>query len=209
VNIARELPPATEAALCANQRRDEVLTDYARSLIRYKARQLSRRTGFTRFDCEDLEQDLWLSLLKQIDQFDPKRASLNTFIDRVVNSSAAMILRDRCRRKRSAGFQTQSLDRTHVANSDEPIPLRSVISADDLSRRTGAASADETTRQEDEEAITAAIGVMPPKLRDVCRRLMGGNVLSVARDLKTSRRQIRSALAETRAYFVQAGFGDS
>jgi len=68
--------------------RDRVLTEYAESSIRVKARQLTRRPEFNRSDREDLEQELWLALLSQAGQYDPKRASLHTFIDRVVASAA-------------------------------------------------------------------------------------------------------------------------
>ena len=91
----------------SSQRNDFVLTDYARTLIRFKARQLCRLHGFSRSDEEELQQDLWVAVVKQADNFDPQRSSLDTFIDRVVNTQVAMILRERRRKKRSTAGQAQ------------------------------------------------------------------------------------------------------
>ncbi|MDW8266077.1 MAG: hypothetical protein RMJ52_12190, partial [Gemmataceae bacterium] len=64
-----------------------ILTDYAKKLIRIKARQLSHRRDFHDIACTDLEQELWLVLVKAARLFDPAKASLDTFIDRVVNTA--------------------------------------------------------------------------------------------------------------------------
>lgn len=185
---------------------DAFLTDYATSLIRFKARQLCRRDGFSRSDQKDVEQDLWLALLCQAEAFDPDRASIDTFIDRVVNSAVRMILRDRRRQKRANGFHAQSLDAPAAGQEGECQSLGAGLSDADRARHRGACPTDEATLREDEEAIEHAFRQMPQPLRDVCRRVMGGSISSAARELGTSRRQIRNALAEARPYFERAGF---
>lgn len=189
--------------------RDAVLTDYAHTLIRFKARQLSRRSGFTRSDQDDLEQDLWTVLLSQAEAFDPDRASIDTFIDRVVNSAVLMILRDRRRQKRANGFHTQSLDAAPQRSGPSSTAAGSDLSAEDRCRHRGAAPVNESQRAVDRDAAEHALDEMPAPLRDVCRRVMGGSISSAARELGRSRRQIRNALFEARAYFERAGFGDS
>lgn len=191
------------------QTQETVFTDYARSLIRVKARQLVRTPGFNNSDQHDLEQDLWLSLLSLADRFDPDRASLNTFVDRIVSMAVRMILRDRRRLKRAPGLLAQSLEHSTVISGGESVPLRSGVSPTDLSRRTGGSPEERSARQEDAEALRFAMDAMPRRLRNVCRRMMAGNVSSVARDLKTSRRQIHNAMTEARPYFERAGFGNS
>jgi hypothetical protein len=78
--------------------KDFVLTNYARNLIQVKARQLCRRREFLPADQADLQQELWLMLCERADAFDPAKASLDTFIDRVVNTAVGVILRNRQRR---------------------------------------------------------------------------------------------------------------
>jgi len=187
---------------------DAVLTDYANSLIRFKARQLSRRAGFSCSDQEDLEQDLWAALLSQAEAFDPDRASLDTFIDRVVNSAVRMILRDRRRQKRANGFHTQSLDAQGPGGNCNATSPACGLDEHDRRRHRGSVPTDETARRDDRDATEHALHQMPAPLRDVCRRVMGGSISSAARELGRSRRQIRNALAEARAYFERAGLGD-
>lgn len=184
--------------------KDFVLTDYARNLIKFKARQLSRLRSFSKSDRDDLQQELWLSVAHYADKFDPARASLDTFIDRVVNTAVAMILRDRQRKKRDNGFDTVSLDAIPAEGHDD-VPLSSQVSDDILSHRIGTERRNETEHRETAEAIQTALVSMPAELSDVCRRVMGGSISSVADDLGISRRQIRNALASARPYAEQAG----
>jgi hypothetical protein len=47
------------------QGKEFVLTDYAKNLIKFKARQLSQRQDFQSAEPEDLQQELWLALVKR------------------------------------------------------------------------------------------------------------------------------------------------
>ena len=184
-----------------------VFTEYAKSCVRVKARQLSQRSEFRQSDEDDLQQDLWLTLLNESRRFDPQRASLNTFVDRVVNSAACMILRRPYRQKRAQGRRALSLERTRVAVSGEvKKPLAHFISDADLARRIGATRSDETARHDDAKAFDHAVDAMPDDVRDVCRQVMGGSISSAARELGMSRRQVREALQAARPYFERAGF---
>ncbi len=186
-----------------------VFTEYAKSCIRIKARQLSQRSEFRRSDEDDLRQDLWLTLLKEAHRFDPERASANTFVDRVVNTGAAMILRRPYRQKRAAGEKALSLDSTKVAiDGESRKPLSQFVSDADLARRTGAAGNEDDARRDDRKAVAHALDAMPDNVRQVCRQVMGGNISTAARCLGMSRRQVRAALQAARPYFELAGFSD-
>jgi len=76
------------------------LSEYASKLIKHKARQLVGRFGFTRSDHADIEQELALHLIEHMDQFDPRRSSLNTFLNRIVDRRIISILRQRCAQQR-------------------------------------------------------------------------------------------------------------
>src|SRR4051794_20232710 len=90
---------------------DARISAYAQALIKLKARQLSAKPGFRASDEPDLEHDLAVALLNQIDRYDPdRRASRDTFANRVVESAAKMILRARRRVKRAAGFRAKRLE---------------------------------------------------------------------------------------------------
>lgn len=182
-----------------------VLTDYARSLVRFKTKQLMDRWEFQDAQPEDLQQDLWLALLRAAPQFDPAKASLDTFLDRVVNTSVAMMLRARKRFKYGHAVMTQSLDRERAPHSDLQESLSAVIAPDDLARRTGAVCRDDASLRERAEAIDHALTRMPSAMRQVCEGLMSGSVASVARRMGVSRQKIRRLASAAQPYLEQAG----
>jgi hypothetical protein len=184
-----------------------LFTQYAQSCIKFKARQLSRRSEFSRSDEGDLENDLWVALLGKAGSFDPERSSPNTFTDRVVSTSAGMIVRGPYRQKRAPGRGAISLDCTKDAvNDDGKKPLAECISEADLSRRTGVARQDEIAARVDAAALDHAFSMMPEEARDACRLVMGGSITSAARDMGTTRHRIRELLQIARPYLERSGF---
>ncbi len=181
-----------------------VLTDYAQNLIRIKARKLSRQRHFRHAEEEDLRQELWMAVVNQADKFDSSRASLDTFIDRVVNSAVVMLVRERQREKRAEGFQAVSLDSTHLSNQSNQ-SLASQISNEDSHRRTQVVPADPIEATERKEAVDVALEGMPTELRDTCGRLMQGSIASASREEGISRRQIRKSLAAARRFLERSG----
>ena len=190
--------------MSSTQGKEFVLTDYAQKLIEFKARQLSRRPGAGRPDRDEIRQELWLAVINQADRFDPSRASLDTFIDRVVNSAAAVIVRGQERRKRANGLHLVSLD---VPDGDDRSnqPRGAKLSDDDQCRRLGTQRRDAVADREQAEAVASALSHMPPEVSDVCRRVMGSSILSAAKELGTSRRQVRNALAAAEPFLAEAG----
>jgi len=186
-----------------------VLNEHAKRLIRIKAQQLVRHPGLNQSDRDDMEQELTWRLWEKADQFDPQRAALNTFIARVLDSAVAMILRDRRRLKRAPGFAAISLEETVHEQDGMATSGRDTLSEADLDRRTGALFREATADLERAEAISHAMRSMPPRLRDMCLRLMNGSETSVARDMGVSRRQVRNGIREIRRYFEKAGLGES
>jgi len=187
--------------------RDDIVTEYARTLIRVKAKQLVRRPGFCRSDQGDVEQDLVLHLLSQARHFDPDRGSLNTFIARIVDSAVAMLVRERGRIKRrpSGDVEVQSLEE-RAEQADGPlVPLWMLISVADLDRRTGSASPSDAERYELIEGVASAISSLPQELQDICRSLMKRNRTETERELRLSRRNYDAAIERIRQHFAQAG----
>jgi DNA-directed RNA polymerase specialized sigma24 family protein len=76
-------------------KRYEGIDEYAVRIIKYKARQLVGRVGFTESDREDLEQEMLMDLLQRLPKYNPDRAQRNTFIARVVEHKIATIIEAR------------------------------------------------------------------------------------------------------------------
>lgn len=187
---------------------DAGLSAYAQTLIRIKAQQLSRKPGFNRSDQEDLEQELAAHYLARQHLFDPRRGATSTFADRVLRSAVAIILRDRRRKKRAAGFRAKSLDVPTGGNDEGPLTFRDLISEVDLGRRLGTVS-DYDQDAESAAAVAEAFQSLPPDLQELCQRLMNGSATAVARDMCVSRYWMRSAMERVRRHFQRHGLGDS
>lgn len=187
-----------------------VLNEYARTLIRVKARRMIGHHGLSRSDQDDVEQELTLHLLSQAHQFDPARGSLNTFVARVVESAAAMLIRERKRLKRVPGYgmTLQSLEITIDQPDGPPTRLGTTITAADLDRRTGTFTLSESTIREQSEAIDHAMQSLSPDLQELCRQLMRHNRTGSARELGLSRRKLDAAIASIRKHFEKAGLAE-
>jgi len=185
----------------------EVCTDYARTLIRIKARQLCRRPSFQDTEQADVEQDLTLFLLSQAEHFDPARGSLNTFIARVVDSAVAMMVRERKREKRvpAEGINVESLADIVEQPDGPPAPLAALVSGADLQRRVGTVPLTDAELYELIEGVGCAIASPPPELQQLCRSLMQRNRSTTERELGLSRRNSDAALELLRQHFTRAG----
>jgi hypothetical protein len=189
----------------------QIVTEYARTLIRVKAKQLVRRPGFSRSDQSDVEQDLVVHLLCQAEHFDPARASLNTFIANVVDSAVAMLIRERGRVKRNpAGdAEVQSLADKVPQPDGPPEALARVISQFDLERRTGAASPPDLQLFELADDVASVIPTLPPALQEVCRSLLSRNRMETEAELGISRRRLQAAMTLIREHFEKTGLTKS
>lgn len=187
-----------------------VFTEYARTLIRVKARQIVRRPGFNQSETGDVESDLSLHLLSQAQKFDPTRGSLNTFVARVVDSAVAMLVRERRRNKRApaSGIVVQSLEVMVDQPDGPPTQLGSTLSQADAERRTGGDSMSNTELFELVEDVSHLIDALPPELQAVCRARMDRNRSETERDLSHSRRSLDAAMELIRQHFAQGGFGE-
>ena len=180
-------------------------TEYVQKLISIKARQLVRKPGFSRSDQPDVEQELVAHILKAAHLFDPARGSVRTFIAQVVDSAVAMILRDRRRLKRAAGFRVLSLADPAFSGTDRESTLAETIENADLRRRCGGAC-----RRDDEDRVRTIdlaqiLAGLPPHLQEMAVWLKEESEAAVARDLGISRRQVRKAVAQIREAFEAAG----
>lgn len=181
---------------------NDVYNDYARTLIRVKAKQVVRGCGFNRSDLPDVEQELVFHLIKQASNFDPERSSLNTFIAKVVDSAVGMLVRRKRREKRSPGrgVQIQSLETTIAADSGSPTPLWATISPEDQDRKNCKVSLTDAEVVELVETVRFVLDRLPEDLQALCRHLMQTSRVDATRELKLSRRKLAVAMEEIRKH---------
>lgn len=186
--------------------RAALTSTYVTDLVGIKARQLARRPEFRRTDPADIAQDLIGAVLEQAHRFDPARAAVVTFIARVVDSAAAMLVRHYRRLKRWGGTYPESLDAGAMPEDGKETPLVETLLEEDAHRHRGGDSASDLAQWEMAQDVAGALASLEPDSQAIARRLMrGDNEAAIARDLGISRRQTRKAFDAIGAQLQRAG----
>lgn len=180
----------------------EQLTKYTMTLVQCKARQLVGKAGYTHDDLADIEQDLIKSLLACMPQFDPAKAKLNTFVDRVVGSKIVDLLRRRNAEIRNRGREAFSLNE-EIETEDGTVEIIETVSQDEIDLRTGRYNRPEADRAHLQIDLNAVVAGLSPEFRQVADMLRTQSVAEVARDLGIPRRTFREKhLAQLRKVFA-------
>lgn len=186
-------------------RPNELLTPYLTSLIEVKTRLLVGKAGFTQDDIKDIEQDLFQDLIERLPKFDPAKAALNTFADRVVGHKIKSLIRDRQAGMRDWRREAYSLD-AEIETEEGSTARHEFVSQDEVDLRTGRYDRTENERTQRKMDVDAVLEGLPPALRRVAEMLMTQSVAEVARELGVPRgtfrdrylEKLREALKEVR-----------
>ena len=179
----------------------EGIDEYAVHLIRFKAKQLVGRVGFTESDRHDLEQELMLDLLRRLPRFNPDRAQRNTFIARVVEHKISTIIEFQEAGMRDYRLCCSLNDRFEDGEGGS-------IELEEYLHRTGKLSSPENEPPSLTINIEEAIKQLPPELRKLCKRLETENVSEISRDTGIPRGTIYDSIKKIRAIFEDAGLKD-
>ena len=184
---------------------DDGIDPYAAGLIRFKARQLVGKAGFSAWDREDIEQELILDLLRRLPKYNPKRAQLNTFIARVVEHRLASLIE-----AQKAGIRDYRRCRCSLNECFEDADGRSVERVDtfdqeDYLLRTGAQSRPSEELSALAIDVAAVLEGLPHELRNLCRRLQAETVTEISRDTGVPRGTIYESIKKLLEIFKDAG----
>ena len=187
---------------------DDGIDPYAAGLIRFKARQLVGKAGFTASDREDIEQELTLDLLRRLLKYDPKRAQLNTFIARVVEHRIASLIE-----AQKAGIRDYRRCRCSLNECFEDADGRSVERVDTFDQEDYLLRTSGQSRPSEELSalaidVAAVIEGLPHELRNLCRRLKAETVTEISRDTGVPRGTIYESIKKLREIFEDAGLKD-
>ncbi|MBN2583216.1 MAG: sigma-70 family RNA polymerase sigma factor [Planctomycetes bacterium] len=177
------------------------------NLIRIKARQLCRRSDFSRSDLDDLQQEMRLYLLEKAHLFDAVRGNLEAFVTRTVGTWVAMQLRYRNRTKRRESFKALSLERTPVEYEGGTTSLGAVLLEEDGRRLSRTYPISDIERFELHEAMAHALQNLTSEDRAIIAHVAEHGVASAAREFDVSRRQVLNAMARARESFEKSGLG--
>jgi len=188
---------------------DVVSDPFTVTLIRIKARQLCRRSDFSRSDYDDLRQDMRLYLLEKAHLFDPARGNIEAFVTKALRTWVAMRLRYRNREKRRESYKAISLERTRVECDGDITALGVILVQDDGRRLSQTYTMPAAEQFELREAIENAMGNLEPDDRAMLTHVAEHGVANAAKTFGVSRRQVDNAMARARAQFEKAGLGSN
>jgi RNA polymerase sigma factor (sigma-70 family) len=143
-----------------------------------QVRSASAVRKFKELEREDLEQEALLSTWRLLSRFDHTRASLPTFVERVVATSIASVCRGRAAKKRIK----------HDDSDPPPEPLQLFV------------------RIEFRIDFLRVVARLAPRDRKVALLLVEFSPTQIARSLKTSRQAVYRCINRIRAAFLEGGF---
>lgn len=189
------------------------LTKYEMDMIRIKANQLSRTSGFTAHDVEDIQQELALELIRRLPMFNPAKARRTTFASMVVRNRIRNLVRDRNAEMRDPRLNGPSLNEITHTKEGEEIELIEMVSQDEADIVNG----NRTTRPDEGVALRVDVGNvlarLPRHLRQAADLLSRMSVTDAADALGMPRtsfrkqrvRHLREAFAHLAPYIGGAG----
>ncbi len=184
--------------------RYEGIDPYAVNLIKNKARKLIGHAGFSPADLEDLEQDLMLDLHRRLPQFDPARASRNTFMVRIVEHRVSTLIDEQKAQSRDYRLNGGSLNEPVNTTEDDAPERLEMLDEEDYLRRTGAWTGPAEERCGMAFDLGRVLARLTLEQRDLCTRLMTDDVTEIAADQGVSRFRIHRDIRKLRAFFEAA-----
>jgi len=157
------------------------VSSYAADLIRYKARQLVGKAGFTRDDILDLEQEMTLDLLSRLPKFNPNKAAHNTFVARVIEHKISKMIRYRTQDMRDYRKEACSLNDPIVDGDGDTVDRAATIDQDEANIHS--CKCHRTREHESDFRLDVSLTLtdLPEDLREVAELLRHHTIAEVAR----------------------------
>lgn len=188
--------------------KQQELSDYTRTLIRIKARQLVGKAGFTRDDIPDLEQEMMLALWERLPKFDSSKATLNTFSARIIEHKIQNIIRHRKQEIRDFRRESYSLDDSIKGVDGQNIERADLVDKFKVDARRGL---HRRTREEQSQLrvdVSIVLSKLPDDLRQVAEHLKTKTPTETAKALGTPRTTIYRHIEWLQAIFEDKGLRD-
>ncbi len=178
---------------------------YDARIVRYWARRLVGQVGFTKSDCEDLEQDLLVDLYRRLADYDPTRARRSTFVARVVRNRALDIIAARKAACRDYRLCTCSLNEVLEDDEGSAIERSGAFDLENYLHRTGRLSHPMEEQRDLRLDIHGAMERLPSALLQLCRLLQTNTITEVSHATGIPRGTIYEHIRKLRAIFEDTG----
>jgi len=165
--------------------------------VRHHARRASGKVPG--LELEDLEQELMLHAHRRLNSYDPARADLWTFVDRVLSNFLANLATAARAKSRGGGTFTISLDDPNLERDGEAI---AAAAAADNGGSNELGWCEYIHLRQD---LHRVLHSLPQHLQDCCHRLTENSVAEAARRSGLARGSIYSRMATLKRAFAAAG----
>lgn len=154
---------------------------YAMRVIRYQAAWLVNHKGVPAQEQPDVVQELALRLLKRLENYDPARSKITTFVANSVRYDALALLQQRFTKKRIHERATRSLD-TPVVRQDGPRrTVGDFMTRPQQVRGRGRTEQDDQNQIDLREDVLTVLESLPPDLRRTCEAMLDARTSAEAR----------------------------
>jgi RNA polymerase sigma-70 factor (ECF subfamily) len=195
--------PAGEKNVRKNEKQRE-FNKRISNFIRFKARQIVGKAGFTESDIDDIAQEMTTDLLSRLPKFDPGKAKESTFVARIIEHKISKLIRHRKQAKRDYRRESCSLGDMLEGPYGNPIARSETIDQDKAEIRTG-----KRHRTYEEEIhlrldVSLVISKLPDDLRPVAEQLMTKTITEAAKSLGIPRTTLYGMRDRLRSIFENA-----
>ena len=180
-------------------------TDYAAKLIKFKARQLVGRYGFTEADRRDIEQELLLRFWLGSSSYTPGRGHVDAFSKAVIQNAVATLVEHQRAIKRGRQEYHQSLNDEVERDGKKPIERGDLLDQDTAPRRLGRVSRHFTDAADLRMAIEEVLKPLSTEAKALAEQLGLLNPTEISRNTGIPRGTICDRVAKLRKPFLEAG----
>lgn len=184
----------------------EILSnEYIMTLIRCKAQNLIGKAGYLPCDLKDIEQELFMHLITRLPKFDPAKATIETFADRLVERKIADLMRHNRAKIRDYTRRSFSLNE-ELENEEGITEIAETISQDEVDLRMGRYNCTMEERMQLQMDIKLVMAGLPPKLLKIAEMLQSQTLSEIARELGIPRSTLcENHLVQLRKIFEEWG----
>ena len=186
----------------------EGLDDYAVNLIRYKTRRLIGQAGYTRSDQEDIEQDLSLHLRQQLPKYNPRKGTLKTFINTVLDNKIRAMVAARTTSQFDFRQHDFSLDETIETETGDRVSRGEAVDSEEYLMLTGRINRKAFDTLEMRIDVQCAVSLLPADLQTLCARLQERTIVDIAREDGVSRHKIDELRRRIAFLFLEHGLDE-
>ncbi len=184
---------------------DQEIDPFTKGYVRKKSRQLAGQFGFRRHDRDDIEQQLYIKLVKHLNGAEANDPCWKAFVAVTVNRRIASMIRDNQAEKRDHR-RTCSIHVVIGTDDGRPIELAETISEHEIPVRRVRAKRSERDVVDLKIDLADCVADVPDrKHREFCERLKLDSISQVARDMNVPRTTLNAWIQKLRQRFEEQG----